>query len=100
MLDIHTGFPFSNVDNDLNFVGPRNAAGRFPMLLALDLQIRRPFQIPILKKKHKVIAGVKIFNITNHFNPRDVQQNIFSPSLGGFFNSVPREFRAKFEFEF
>ncbi len=43
---------------------------------------------------------MKIFNVTNHFNPRDVQQNIFSPSLGGLFNSVPREFRAKFEFEF
>ncbi len=100
VLDIHTGFPFSNVDNDLNFVGPRDAAGRYPMFLALDLQIRRPFQIPIMKKKHKVIAGVKIFNVTNHFNPRDVQQNIFSPSVGGFFNSVPREFRAKFEFEF
>ena len=38
------------------------------------------------------------FNVTNHFNPRDVQQNITSPQFGGFYNSPGVSMRLKFEF--
>ena len=30
VLDIRNGFPLSNIDEDRNFVGERNRAGRYP----------------------------------------------------------------------
>jgi hypothetical protein len=35
VLDIRTGFPYSIIDEDRNFVGPRNQAGRYPNSLQL-----------------------------------------------------------------
>ena len=43
---------------------------------------------------------LKVFNITNHFNPRDYQGNLASANYGGFANSVGRTFRGKWVFEF
>ncbi len=100
VLDVHSGFPFSKVDNDLNFVGPRNQTGRFPTFVSFDFQLTREFRVSFMGKKRRMRAGVKIFNVTNHFNPRDVQNNIFSPQFGGFYNSVGRLYRAKLEFNF
>jgi hypothetical protein len=40
VLDIRSGFPLSVIDEDRNFVGPRNRAGRFPNFASLDLQVR------------------------------------------------------------
>jgi hypothetical protein len=100
VLELRDGFPFSRVDNDLNFVGPRNRAGRFPAFAAFDFQIVRSFAFSFLARKYRAKLGLKAFNITGHFNPRDVQQNIFSTNFGRFFNSVGRQFRGKFEIEF
>jgi hypothetical protein len=41
-----------------------------------------------------------VFNITDHFNPRDYQGNLASTNFGGFDNSVGRTFRGKWVFEF
>ena len=100
VFDVHDGFPFSRVDNDLNFVGPRNEGGRFPAFASFDVQIVRPFRIKVHHHKPEIKAGLKVFNVTNHFNPRDVQQNIASPNFGDFYNGVGRQFRGKFEFNF
>ncbi|HEX2713209.1 MAG TPA: TonB-dependent receptor [Candidatus Acidoferrales bacterium] len=100
LLEVRNGFPFSKVDNDLNFIGQRNTAGRFPVFTALDVLVARPFDIPVFKKKYHAKVGLRVHNVANHDNPRDVQQNVFSPNFGHFFNSVGRQFRGKFEFEF
>jgi hypothetical protein len=42
---------------------------------------------------------LKVFNVTNHFNPRDYQGNLASPEFGGFANGVGRTFRGKWVFE-
>lgn len=107
VLDWHTGFPFSVVDENQNFVGERNRGGQFPRYFSLDLQVTKGVSIPIPSfsiipaafrgKKISGRVGVKMFNVTNHWNPRDVQDNIESPLFGTFFNSVRRSFRAKFE---
>ena len=64
------------------------------------MQVTKGINIPVLGKKYKTRVGVKIFNITNNFNPRDVQANIDSVNFGTFYNSVSRTFRGKFEFDF
>jgi hypothetical protein len=100
VLEVRDGFPFSAVDNDLNFVGPRNGAGRFPAFAALDVLIARKFPVRLFKRKVIINAGMRVYNLTQHNNPRDVQRSIFSPNFGQFYNSVPHQFRARFEFEF
>ena len=96
VLDVRTGFPLSFVDADRNFVGPRNQAGRYPTFVSLDMQVSKRF----LLFGHNATIGVKVFNVTNHFNPRDFQGNLASADFGGFSNSVGRTFRGKWIFEF
>jgi hypothetical protein len=95
LLDVRTGFPLSTVDESRNFVGPRNS-GRYPTFVSLDGQISKRIRI----FHHKATVGLKVFNITNHFNPRDYQDNLASADVGGFFNGVGRTFRGRWIFEF
>ena len=99
VLDIRDGFPFSVIDEDRNFVGPRNLAGRFPMFASLDLQALKTVAFPGKLEKYRTRVGLKVFNLTNHFNPRDFQNNLASTSFGAFYNGVGRMFALKFVIE-
>lgn len=96
LLDVRTGFPLSTIDENRNFVGARNEAGRFPTFVSLDMQVSKRLRL----FGHNATIGIKVFNITNHFNPRDYQGNLASGNYGGFNNSVGRSFRGKWVFEF
>ncbi len=103
LVEIRSGFPFSFVDERLDFVGPRNQAGRFPTFLSLALQVTKGFAIPKLVPRfggRRMRVGLAVLNTTNHFNPIEVQNNITSPRLGQFFNSLGASVRGKFEFDF
>jgi len=65
--DIHTGFPYSMRDEQRDFVGPRNEAGRFPAFTNADLQVLKRVTIPVLNKK--AFVGFKVTNVFNTFNP-------------------------------
>ncbi|MEZ5429501.1 MAG: TonB-dependent receptor [Pyrinomonadaceae bacterium] len=99
LLEIHSGFPFSAFDERLDFVGGRNRAGRFPTYLSFDFQITKGFKLPFFDNK-KARIGIALFNLTNHFNPRDVQSNLASQNFGNFYNSLGTAVKAKFDFEF
>jgi hypothetical protein len=98
VVDWRNGFPFSLLNEQQDFVGERNAGGRFPQLVTLDLLVTKGLKIPFRGKKYRGRVGLTIFNITNHWNPRDVQNNLASPQFGTFYNSPGRSFRTKFEF--
>ncbi|MDT5121892.1 MAG: hypothetical protein QOC96_1374 [Acidobacteriota bacterium] len=98
-LEIRSGFPYSIVNEQLDFVGARNEAGRFPTFLSLDAQITKGFRVPGFEN-HKMRVGVAVFNITRHFNPRDVQNNLGSTHFGQFYNSQGLSVRGKFELDF
>ncbi|MGZ5436926.1 MAG: TonB-dependent receptor [Pyrinomonadaceae bacterium] len=108
VMDWHTGFPFSLIDENQNFVGARNRAGRYPNFFALDLQITKGLTprvpswgfIPAQFRGRKFPGrfGIKLFNLTNHWNPRDFQNNIHAADFGSFYNSSRRGIRLKFEF--
>ncbi len=98
VIDYHTGFPFSIIDQDQNFVGPRNEGGRFPRLFTFDVLVMKALKIRFRGKEYRGRAGFTVFNITNHWNPRDVQNNLHSSQFGTFFNSPDRSVRLKFEF--
>lgn len=96
VLEVHSGFPFSAVNGDLDFVGLRNAGMRFPTFESFDLKITKGFRFPFFGRKYKIRIGLQVFNLFNDFNPRDVQNNIDSPLFGNFFNNFGRAFRGKF----
>jgi len=100
LLDLRNGFPLSVIDEDRNFVGPRNRAGRFPNFASLDLQVLKRISAPgRFSENYRFRVGVKVFNLTNHFNPRDFQGNLASDEFGGFYNGVGRKFAMKFVVE-
>ncbi len=99
LFEIRSGFPFSAVNERLDFVGKRNEAGRLPMYISLDLQVTKGFKLPFFDNK-RARVGVALFNLTNHFNPRDVQNNLGSPNYGKFYNSLGTSVKAKFEIDF
>ncbi|HWZ32163.1 MAG TPA: TonB-dependent receptor [Bryobacteraceae bacterium] len=99
VLDVHTGFPHSTIDQAREFIGPRNSQ-RFPAFTSVDLQVTRPISIPLPHEKFKARVGFSVFNLLNHFNPRDVQNDIDSERFGALFNGVGRTFRGKFILEF
>ena len=99
VFDLHTGFPYS-VENQLReFVGPRNDQ-RFPRFNSFDIQALKEIRVPFRGKEHRVKVGFGVFNLFNHFNPRDVQSDLDSSRFGDFFNGPNRTFRGKFVFGF
>ncbi len=98
VVDWRNGFLFSALNQQQDFVGPRNSAGRFPQLFTLDVLVMKGLKIPFRGKTYRGRAGITFFNVTNHFNPRDVQNNLASPNFGGFYNSPGLSLRLKFEF--
>ena len=99
VYDVHTGFPYSVQNEFRQYAGPRNTR-RFPQYSSTDLQVTRPISLPLGERHIKARIGMGIFNLFNHFNPRDVQSVEESPQFGGFFNNAWREFRGKFVVEF
>ena len=100
VLDLRNGFPLSVIDEDRNFVGQRNRAGRFPNFASLDLQVLKSVSAPgRFSEKYRFRVGVKVFNLTDHFNPRDFQGNLASDEFGGFYNGVGRKLGMKFVIE-
>jgi hypothetical protein len=100
ILDVHTGFPFSRLDQNWNFFGPENQAGRFPTFLGLDTKLQYPVDFTFRSHRIQFRAGLTAYNVLNHFNPRDVQQYNASPNYGAFYNSVGRLFRIDGDFNF
>jgi hypothetical protein len=86
VLEIRSGFPWSAVDEFLDFVGPRNRTDRLPTVTTLDFSISRPWHF----KKYRFRAGLKVYNVFGTSADRDVQNNLTSPNYGQFYNPIER----------
>jgi hypothetical protein len=100
ILDAHTGFPHSKLDSDWNYVGQRDEAGRFPTFMSFDVKLQYPFDFKFRGHRVQFLGGLKVIDVTNHDNPRDVQQYLGSPNYGAFYNSVGRLWRIDGDFDF
>jgi len=87
VVDVHTGFPYSDVDVLQNYAGVPNGP-RFPTFFSLDAQVYRDFHLhlPFMEhgSRHKVRVGLYSINLTNHGNFREVYSNVTSPFFGRF----------------
>ncbi len=86
LYEWRTGFPWSAVDEFQDFVGPRNRSGRLPTVTTFDFSLVRPWQF----RKYQFSAGIKIYNVLDTGNERDVQNNVTSPDYGTFYNPIER----------
>ena len=98
IVEVRTGFPYAARDVEQNFVGVRNAdTTRFPRFFAVDLEVAKELQVT---RKYAVRPSLRGFNLTNHFNPRDVHANTADPAFGGFAASYRRYFTGGFDIVF
>jgi hypothetical protein len=99
VYDLHTGFPYSVENEYRQYVGPRDDR-RFPMFSSCDLQVNRPATLHVGGKRMHLVVGGSVFNMFNHDNPRDVQNDLASSTFGRFYNPAWREYRGKLVFQF
>jgi carboxypeptidase family protein len=81
-VDVHTGFPYSNVDVLQNYVGTPQSL-RMPTFFSFDFSVYRDFFVPF-HKGHKFRFGVFSVNTTGRRNPHEVYNNTASPYFGNF----------------
>jgi hypothetical protein len=86
VIELRSGFPWSAVDEYLNFVGPRNKDGRLPRVRTVDFQLSRPWTV----KGREFRAGIKIYNALGASSPRDIQNHLGSADFGKAFNPIER----------
>jgi hypothetical protein len=89
VLDIRSGFPYSALDDWQDYVGGRNAAGRMPTQVALNISIERRVRV----SRWTMWLGVRLFNVLNQDAPVDVQENIHAPDFRQTYGSVPFRYR-------
>ena len=99
VYDLHTGFPYSVENEYRQYIGPRDSR-RYPSFSSCDLQVTRPVTMHVGGRHIKLVAGGSVFNMFNHDNPRDVQNDVASPTFGHFYNPAWREYRGKLVFQF
>jgi hypothetical protein len=101
IVDLHTGYPYSNVDTLQNYVGTPNGQ-RFAPFFTLDVKIYRQFRIPFLGsehgKSHHVRLGFYSLNVTNHGNFNAVFNNVTAPNFGQFAGFMDRREGAVIDF--
>lgn len=110
LVEWRTGLPYAVFDAGQNYVGqPFSDDKRFPNFLSLDARFIREFKInqpveTIFRRKIKdptfVRVSVSFYNLTNHFNPPSVHNNIADPQYGLFFGQNRRRFRVDFDIVF
>ena len=95
IFEVRTGFPYSVRDAEQNFIGERNSdRTRFPRFVSLDAEIAKDFQVT---KKYGIRLSLRGFNLTNHFNPRNVRANTADPGFGQFLSPYHRFFSGGFD---
>ena len=92
-VEYRDGFPYTIVDETQSVVGIRNSDARYPRLFTLDMAVTKDVR---LTRNQRARVGVQFFNLTDHFNPRDVQNNTGSAAYGRYANNADRHIRAKF----
>ena len=101
ILDVHSGYAYSNVDVLQNYVGTPNGQ-RFATYLSLDVKIYRVIQIPFIGvksgKTHHIRLGFYSLNVTNHGNFNAVYNNVTAPNFGQFVGFLDRRDGAIIDF--
>jgi hypothetical protein len=94
-IEYRNGFPYATYDLLQKYVGVPYANGmRFPDFFSADARLIKDFKV---NGKYTLRLSVTGFNLTNHFNPLAIHNNIVDPQHGVFFGNYHRRYRFDFE---
>ncbi len=93
ILEYRNGFPYSATDAAQNYVGVPNGK-RYPNFLSLDSRFSKDIKV---NPKYTVRLSLVAYNLTNHFNPEALHNNIADVAYGLFFGSRGRRVTADFD---
>ena len=93
VLEYRNGFPYYSLDAAQNYVGVPNEQ-RYPNFFALDARLSKDVKV---NPKYSVRLSVSGFNLTNHFNPDTLHNNVADPQYGIFFGQRQRKYTADFD---
>lgn len=97
VVEYRSGFPYAVLDAAQNYVGvPYRDSTRFPHFLSADVRLNKDFKIKRFNSKYTFRLSLTVFNLTNHFNPLAVHDNIADPQYGLFFGTYLRRYRGDF----
>lgn len=83
VTEYRTGYPYSIIDEEQQIIGDKNTH-RFPDYFRFDALLSKRFRFT---KKFDVMAQGGAINLTNHFNPQYVQNNIDARDFGSYYDS-------------
>jgi Carboxypeptidase regulatory-like domain len=93
VVEYRSGFPFSAVDAWQNYAGIPDGS-RFPRFFSVDARVSKDIRV---NPKYAVRLSLASFNLTNHFNPETVHDNVNDPAYGYFFGHRGRRFTMDFD---
>ncbi len=95
IVEYRNGFPYAQFDAFQNYVGmPYSDQTRFRNFFSADARLMKNFKV---SPKYTLRLSLSSFNLTNHFNPLAVHDNIADPQYGVFFGNYHRRYRGDFE---
>ena len=93
VVEYRTGFPWSALDAAQQYAEAPNAR-RYPNFLSVDFRIARDLEW----RGRKFRVSFAMFNVTNHWNPDTVRQNVADRQFGEFLGNHSRRYRLDFDF--
>jgi len=89
LVDVHSGFPYSPIDDDWVYVGARDGL-RMPHFASLDISVTRVVDLP--RQLPHARVGLKLYNVISANSEREIQRDVASPDFGVRYDPVPRDF--------
>src|SRR5262249_54772997 len=89
-IEYRSGFPYLVTDPAQNYVGAPYQ-NRFPHFLSVDARVSKDIKV---SAKYSVRFSVSSYNLTNHYNPEAVHNNVGDAAYGYFFGQRGRRFTA------
>jgi len=93
VVEMRNGFPYNVIDAYRNYADVP-MQNRFPTFLSVDARVSKDIKV---NPKYSVRLSLSSFNLTNHFNPEAVHNNIDDPSFAYFFGHRGRRFTYDFD---
>ncbi len=98
IVEYRSGFPYAVKDALQNYAGtPYSDSTRFRNFFSADARFMKDFKA---SKKYTLRISLTASNLTNHFNPLAIHDNIADPQYGVSFGNYHRRYRGDFEVVF
>jgi len=95
-VEYRNGFPWQPLNVYQNYVtGLTGPQSRFPKYFTLGVRVSKEFTV---LKKHAIRLSATCDNVTNHFNPLEVHNNMADPAFGTLFGNRGRRIFGDFDF--